>query len=173
MLLLASLLIPAVNDAAKKTPSEDQASSLKAFLQNYVRNPHYDYKATRYVSAFVKLKADGNRQAIVYFTDQFSCGSGGCSMLVLESQGSSYRVVTSITIVRLPIRVLKTETNGWYDIAVIVAGGGIQVGYEAELAFDGKSYPRNPTVPPARRLVEKVPGEIAISEDMPDKPLFP
>ena len=54
-----------------------------------------------------------------------------------------------------------------------VGGGGIQLGYEAMLPFDGKTYPSNPTVPPARHLSEKVPGEIVIAPNAGDRPLFP
>ena len=39
-----------------------------------------------------------------------------------------------------------------------------QLGYEAELPFDGVSYPSNPSVPPARRLMEGTPGKIAIAD---------
>ena len=42
-------------------------------------------------------------------------------------------------------------------------GGGIQPGYEAELRFDGKTYPANPSVPPARPLKGKPEGEMLIA----------
>jgi hypothetical protein len=137
-----------------------------------VKDPFYDYKATRYISAFVNLKGDGTRQVIVYFTDKYSCGSGGCTALILAPEGLSYKVITSITIARLPIRVLTTKSNGWHDISVWVHGGGVQPGYEAILSFDGKTYPRNPTVPPARPLLKKVPGRVVIPYEAEDTPLF-
>jgi hypothetical protein len=76
--------------------------------------------------------------------------------------GTSYKVISHTTIVRLPIRALRTRTNGWRDIGVFVQGGGIQPGYEAALPFDGAKYPSNPTVPPARRLSKEVAGEVLI-----------
>src|SRR5579883_2955887 len=103
--------------------------------------------------------------AIVHFTDQHSCGTGGCTTLILEPAGSSFKVITSIAIGWPPIRILTTKTNGWHDIGIWVQGGGIRDGYEADLPFDGKTYPRNPSVPPARRLVEKVVGRIVIPKD--------
>jgi hypothetical protein len=148
---------------------------LKRFLQNYVKDPSYNYKGTRYVAAFVNLHSCHAQQVIVYFTDQYSCGSGGCTMLILTPRGSSYNVVTSITIAWPPIRVLATKSHGWHDIAVWVEGGGIQPGYEAKLSFNGKSYPSNPTVPPARRLKGKVPGSVVIPSTALEtgKRLFP
>jgi hypothetical protein len=82
---------------------------------------------------------------------------------VLAREGSSFRVVTRISITRLPVRVLATRSNGRHDITVRVRGGAIRPGYESDLPFDGKSYPTNPSVSPARRLREKVAGEIVLS----------
>jgi hypothetical protein len=138
--------------------SSDQVNSLKKFLQNYVGNSDDD-RTTEYSSAFVDLRDDGTQDVIVYLTGDGWCGSGGCTTLILVPKDSSYEVVTKITIVRPPIRILVTKLNGWHDIAVRVQGGGIIKAYEAKLSFNGRTYPRNPSVPPARRLVEKVAGE--------------
>ena len=155
-----------------RQPTSKQEENLKRFLQDYLRKPSYDYKATQYFSAFVDLKDDGTQQVIVYFTDQRSCGSGGCTTLILTPKGSSYEVVTSITIVWPPIRVLASKLNGWHDIAVQVHGGGIVHPYEAKLSFNGKTYSRNPTVPPARKLQEKVAGEVVVPWEAEGKPLY-
>ena len=79
--------------------------------------------------------------------------------LVLTPEGASYRVVTKIRITRPPIRVLATSSHGWHDIGVWVQGGGIQRGYEAKLQFDGKTYPSNPSSPPALPVAGKVGSE--------------
>jgi hypothetical protein len=146
--------------------SQDQASlrkrdSLKNFLRDYLKDP-----ATRYRSAFVDLKDDGTQDAIVYLTGQSWCGSGGCTLLTLAPDGPSYRVVTKITVVLPPIRVLATRSNGWHDIGVQVRGGGIQSSYEADLPFDGETYPSNPSVPPARKLGNKGIGKVVINSDL-------
>jgi len=129
-------------------------------------------KTTRYSSAFVDLRDDGTQEIIVYVSGQHWCGSGGCTMLLLTADGPSYKVVTSFTITRPPIRVLATKTHGWRDIAVQVRGGG-QLGYEAGLSFDGKTYPPNPSVPPARPLLEKVAGKVVITYEDEGTPLYP
>jgi len=94
-------------------------------------------------------------------------------MLILASDGASYRVVSETTITRPPIRVLVTKSNGWHDISVLVAGGGIQPGHEAELSFDGKTYPSNPSVLPAHPLENKLRGKTVISETAKDEALYP
>jgi hypothetical protein len=53
-----------------------------------------------------------------------------------------------------------------------MAGGGIQAGYEAELSFDGKTYPNTPTVPPAHRLGGRVQGRAVISATTKDHGVY-
>ena len=155
-------------------PTPRHGDSLKRFLQSYVGASNTDEaKATQYVSPFVSLKDDGTQQVIVYLTSDGWCGSGGCTTLILGPEGLSYRVIAKITITRPPIRVLPTKSNGWHDIAVQVDGGGVVHAYEAELSFDGKTYPSNPSMPPARRLLEIVPGKVAVSATYEALPLYP
>jgi len=72
-------------------------------------------------------------------------------MLILQPNESTIEVLGRVTIVQLPIRLLPSQNYGHPDIGVSVKGGGILPGYEAVLSFDGKSYPGNPSVPPARQ----------------------
>jgi hypothetical protein len=145
-------------------PSSTKACSLQKFLQNYLRilSSSDDDKTTRYFNAFVDLNDDGIPEVIVYVTGQTWCGSGGCMTLVLVGKDCSSRVVTKISITRPPIRILTDASNGWRNIGVWVQGGGIQPGYEAELPFDGQTYPTNPSTPPARRLTRKIAGEVVV-----------
>jgi hypothetical protein len=155
------------------TRSEEKASTLRTFLQSYLRVLSVDDdKTTRYIDAYVDLNGDGVQEVIVYITGRGWCGSGGCITLILAPRGSSYRVVARILITRPPIRVLKRESNGWRNISVWVQGGGILPGYEAELRFNGKAYPLNPSVPPARRLTGKVVGGVVIAPSQDGMPLY-
>jgi hypothetical protein len=63
--------------------------------------------------------------------------------------------------------------HGWHNLGVWVGGGGIQPGYEAELRFDGKKYPGNPSVPPARKTGKNASGTVVISSTQEEKALFP
>ncbi len=148
--------------------------SVRAFLQKYVVAPGAgDYKATRYSIALVRLHSERAPEALVYLTGDGWCGTGGCPTLILARDGASWRVVTKVTITWPPIRVLNGTSSGWHNISVWVRGGGIRPGYEAELRFDGKSYPTNPSVPPARPLAGKAMGEVVISSPEEGTPLFP
>jgi len=131
--------------------------SLTRFLRGFDED-----RGTRYISVFRDLNGDGVPEAIVYLLGRAWCGSGGCTTLILERDNDSLKVLTKVTVTRLPIRVLTKASNGWRSLGVWVEGGGIQPGYEAELEFDGGTYPTNPTVPPARRLAVSSEGDVVI-----------
>jgi len=55
-----------------------------------------------------------------------------------------------------------------------VVGGGIHLGYEAILFFDGTTYPSNPSVPPAKQSnSRKIKGRIVMPLTVREKPLYP
>lgn len=143
--------------------SSQEGITLKTFLQSYLRDPDDgDDKTTQYSYAFTDLDDDGVSEAIVYLIGQSWCGSGGCAVLVLKRNGSSYKVVTHMTIARPPIHVLPSKTKGWHDISVWVQGGGIQPGYAAVLSFNGKKYPGNPTTVSKRLSSDAIKGDVVI-----------
>jgi hypothetical protein len=154
--------------AQAQRSSTAAAETLKRFLQTFD-----DDKTTRYVAAFSDLDGDGQPEAIVHLISKDWCGSGGCITLILRQNGGSWGIITKITITRPPIRVLNSTSHGWHNLSVWVQGGGIQPGYEAELRFNGKTYPRNPSIPPARSLASGVAGEVGISSSAAEIALYP
>jgi hypothetical protein len=159
---------------ARRTAVSTKHDVLQNFLRSYLGGPTQEEdKTTRISVAIVNLNLKGPSEVIVYVTGKSWCGSGGCRTLVLARRDSSYRLVTSITISRPPIRVLTSSSNGWRDIGIWVQGGGIQPGYEAKLQFDGKSYPSNPSVPPAKPLTEKVAGQVIVPLEPEGTVLYP
>ena len=133
-----------------------------------------DHRLTRYSVALVDLNGDGRVEALVYAMDSAGgrsgdlCGSGGCDLYILSLTATGYRQVADIAITRPPIAVLPTISHGWHDLGVRVAGGGIVSGYEARLRFNGRSYPSNPTIPPATRL-EGDSGKVVIGSLPPPR----
>jgi hypothetical protein len=159
---------------AQASPSQPPPAQIRSQrLEEYLRNALREETGTRYVAAFFDLDDDERQEAIVYFMDPFHCGTGGCETWVLAPKNSSFRVVSKISIVQLPIRALATKSHGWHDLGVGVRGGGIQQGYEARLSFNGKKYPHNPTVPPAKRITGAVAIKTLIPESAKAEPLFP
>lgn len=175
---VACLILPTPNclviaRGQPAAPNSTAENLLRSFLQNYdeVLAGGHD-RTTRYFAAFVDLNGDGAPEAVVYLSGGGWCGSGGCTMLILARTDSTFRVVTKITITRPPIRVLTSTSRGWHNIAVWVQGGGIRPGYEAELRFDGKAYPSNPSTPPARRMAERAAGQVVIPSSQEGTPLY-
>jgi hypothetical protein len=164
------VLLPAQQATASNRPSEP----LKAYLRSYLSlggNVPPD-ATTRITAASVKTDAGKTEDDIVvYVSGQGWCGSGGCTMLILEPTESSFKVLGKVTIVQLPIRLLLSMHDGHPDIGVRVQGGGIQPGYEAVLSFNGESYPNNPSMPPARK-VSSVRGEVIIASTENSVPLY-
>ncbi len=136
MVLVGIILAIALSGAP---PSVSISQSADAFVRN-------ELELTRYQLASVDLNEDGAPETIILSNDREYCGSGGCTLFVLVASADTYRVVTRMSVTRPPVRVLSTSSNGWRDLAVKVAGGGVRKPYEAVLRFDGRSYPANPSV---------------------------
>jgi hypothetical protein len=158
---IATIMLPCATAALSAKPPQ----GVTAFIQ--------DQHLTRYSVALVDLNSDNRPEALIYAMANADgrgqanlCGSGGCDLYVLSLTPTGYRQVTNITITNPPIRVLPTIKHGWHDLGVLVAGGGIISGYEARLRFDGRTYPSNPTVPPATRL-KSAAGKQVISKVPP------
>ena len=147
---------------------------LRSAVQSYLQGPPLrNFEPTPYLFAFVDLAGAGKRQAIVYLTDRGWCGSSGCTMLVLTQEGSSYRVITRIPAVKLPIRVLQAKSHGWYDLSVWIQGGGIMRGYEEAVQFDGKDYIEESSEAAEERPIHHMKGKVVLSFKDKDQPLYP
>lgn len=138
-------------------------ASLKSFLQSYLGKPESkEDEDDRYIVAWVDLNDDGKQEAVVYVYGRSWCGSGGCVTLVLAPHEATYRLVTKMTVTRLPIRIMREKSHGWHDISVTVGGGGIAA-HEARIRFNGEAYPSNPSVAPAQPLKGEVQGRVILS----------
>ncbi len=161
-LTIASTIVfsPGQQATASNRPSEPLKTYLRSYLSLGGKVP--PDKTTRITAVSVKTDDGKTEEDIVYISGQGWCGSGGCTMLILEPSESAFNVLGRVTIVQLPIRLLPSANDGHPDIGVLVQGGGIQSGYEAVLSFNGKSYPSNPSMPPARKATS-VRGKVIIA----------
>lgn len=161
MWVRVATLIPALLSGAPA--HADRQTGITEFVR--------DHHLTRYSLALTDLNGDGQAEVLLYAmaakeggSERSLCGSGGCQLNVLALTKTRYRQITRISVTRPPIRILRTMTHGWHDIGVFVSGGGIHLGYEAQLGFDGSTYPSNPTAPPAIRS-EGADGEVVIDTE--------
>jgi hypothetical protein len=135
-----------------------------------------DYGDVRYFLNWFDLNGDGEPEAIVYVVGPRVCGSGGCDTHIFARREGGYNLVSTISLTRPLIIASQRRAHGWNNLIVFVAGGGVLSGYYAELQFDGRTYPENPTVEPAKRVEGQPRGEPLIKRFrsyMEGKPLNP
>lgn len=137
--LVAGLLSP-------PTPPAVAGADLPADVLAAIRKEYVAPDAeTRYLAGRVDLNGDGKDEIVVHVVGMMACGSGGCSTLVFTPAGAGHRLVATIAVSRAPIRVGAERSHGWRSLVVRVGGGGARP-HDVALAFDGSSYPSNPTV---------------------------
>lgn len=148
---MRSLPVIALALALVTSPAPAQQPELPPSVLTVVRDSYVsELGETRYFDASTDLNGDRRPELIVYVLGPMACGTGGCPTLVFTPDDTDgYRLVTTISITRPPVRMSARTTNGWHNLIVHVAGGGATP-HDAELAFDGRTYPANPSVPPAR-----------------------
>ncbi len=95
----------------------------------------------------VDLNADGIDEYFVGFQNNYFCGSGGCTYLLIDKEGN---LITKFTVSDAPFIVMPNKTNGWKDL-LVSSDNSLHL-----LKFDGKSYPKNPSVAPK---FKEIPGE--------------
>jgi uncharacterized protein YecT (DUF1311 family) len=153
--------------APAASSGDDRSGALKAFLRTYLHEPAApadDDSRTRYAVAWKDLNGDGRPEAIVFLMGGQWCGSGGCTMLVLEQSGGGFTVRGKTSVTSAPIAVLPSANHGWRDLVVQVGGGGGWSG-QVILPFRGDRYASNPTVPPARHLDHHEAAQVLIKAE--------
>ena len=146
-----------VTQVAWAAKAEDE-TALQAYLKA-TSKVSYDYQV-----GWADLNADGLQDAVVRFTSQEFCGSGGCSIQVLQRTRTGFRKRGSTTITWLPIEVLPSRHHGWRDLSMFTAGGGVLPGYRSSWAFNGRKYPFASQAGP---LPKGLHGRAIIDKDAP------
>jgi hypothetical protein len=135
-----------IKGAAQAQPDSALAAALR---EEYSDGDYGDF---RYFLKWFDLNGDGETEAIVYVVGPRVCGAGGCNTHIFARREGGYKLVSTIGISRPPIIASQRRTHGWNNLIVFAAGGGILLGHYAELQFDGRTYPENPTVEPAKSV---------------------
>ena len=154
----ALLLLAACANAAAQTAPEQ---SVQAALREIYSGEEGDF---RYFLKWFDLDGDGTPEAVVHVVGSEVCGSGGCDTVVLARRGGAYKSVSTISLTHPLVIASSRSAHGWRDLFVFVAGGGILPGYYAELKFDGRTYPDNPTGEQASRVRGRPRGAVLIKD---------
>jgi len=132
----------------EKEPAQnsDLNQAILAYLAKTKVEPQY---ANPRQTAWLDLNGDGRQDALVLLENPlYFCGTGGCTMLVFKGTPSGFEFVSSSSLIRGPLLVSETTTQGWRDLIVEVSGGGMPAKRVA-MKFTGNKYPSNPSMLPA------------------------
>jgi len=162
---------PCVAQAPAPGTPATETVALRHFLVAFLRRG--SDASTRYSVGLVRGAGGATEEIVVYVTGTSWCGSGGCTVLVLQPHDSSYQLIGDIPIVWPPICALHQRTNGRRDLVVWIRGGGIIPGYRAVITFNGRRYPDGPTGPSAHRLTGTPATDTLIAGRSPGELLFP
>lgn len=154
-----------INYIASETTKDEKLE--EAFAEIYDLEKGKD--KIRYYYNRIDVNNDNKKEVFVLLVGRAVCGSGGCSALLFEDNNSNYNLISRFSLVNNPIVISKDTTNGWNDIIIPVAGGGIE-SFFAKMKFDGKNYPINPSVQPAIQAGEKIKGAAIIADDLAKSP---
>lgn len=83
-------------------------------------------------------------------------------MLVMQAVENGYRVISRIPAVQQPVIISNQKTNGYPDLIVYTAGGGLAPAYR-RLRFNGSSYLTNLAGAPALPAGTVVTGGVILA----------
>lgn len=114
--------------------------------------------AHRYHWSRVDLGGDGRDEVVAEVVGPTFCGTGGCPLLIFrEASPGRLELVTQMSLFKEPLIVAERRHNGWKELITRVrvdAGNS----YYAELPYNGRTYPTNPSAPPGIPLRRSEPG---------------
>jgi peptidoglycan hydrolase-like protein with peptidoglycan-binding domain len=155
-----------VNDVTIQSRPQPWWASIDPNIESVIRSTlNLGFRdRVRYLYRFAELNrenADNSLMLVYLFGDQV-CGTGGCTMLVLEALPRGFRLISRITTVQETVIVSTQRTNGFPDLIVLTSGGGIPAAYR-RLQFDGTSYPTNASAAPSLPAGTVVNGSAALT----------
>lgn len=156
-LILVFFLIACSNTAY--SDHDLKKNSVKDFVESWSGQKRIEFKENQ-----IDLNGDHKKEALVYLRDKNYCGADGCNLLILTPFRNSWKIVSTITLVKQPIWLLSTKNHGWHDISVNVVGIGNSGKTEVALYFNGISYPENPTLLLARNGFDAESDHLIFSE---------
>lgn len=190
-LLLAALLTGCGVDRAERIPAEDPAVSsetqtniytewlpegmeqvlaeteplpelAKAIAQQY-EIPEEEWSGTKYYYNYVDLNEDGADEIFAVAMGPYTSGSGGDSGLWLIPY-AGMAVAQTFTLVRTPIIVSDTMTNGAHELIFQRSGGGGETEYVRLVCIDGVYS--NPADAETLKNLDHITGRAILSNDL-------
>lgn len=124
----------AVNSASKAT--------IASWVDSQVLKPvglSLEQDDIQYLAGSVDLNKDGSAEHMVLMQSRYFCGSGGCTGYIFDNDG---KIINTMTVVKTPVVLAESSTNGWQDF-IVWSNGSYRL-----MSYDGASYPSNPSLEP-------------------------
>jgi hypothetical protein len=155
---LREVLFPVrIDDGQGHGPDPDGAEG-EWVKRNKIKAECERLPAHRYTWSRVDLGGEGRPELVAQVVGPMFCGTGGCPLLIFrEPSPGRLQLVTQMGLFKDPLIVAERRHNGWKELITRVR---VDAGtsYYAELLYDGRTYPTNPSVPPALPLRRPEPG---------------
>ncbi|WP_455169734.1 hypothetical protein [Aegicerativicinus sediminis] len=142
-----------LKEVAENPEEESQEDIMAANIRNFLSRDYLKgdmdgltEKDRKFQYAAVDLNGDGKDEYFIRFMSPYFCGTGGCSMVLIDHEAN---VITEFTVMEPPMWVENEMVNGWKTI-LIRSGGELKA-----LTFNNGTYPSNPSV------VKKAPYDAA------------
>lgn len=141
--LLALVLLLATPDTLGDS---ERQRMLDAAVEAYAAPIDPAFATATTTTEWVDVNGDSRPDALVYLEGTAWCGSGGCTLLVMEAIAPEdvaelgwFRPAAEISLVHAPVLVTEATNEGWSDL-VVETGAGERY----RLSFDGETYPLSP-----------------------------
>lgn len=143
-----------VSDSSHHQES-DVVKMTRSFLQKEYRDDLskniIDSNSRRFMVGKYDLDGDNRPEVFVKLTGMYFCGSGGCTILLLNHDG---QLITCFTVSETPVTIANTQTHDWYDLGITSKGK------MHTMKYDGTKYPSNPSVQPLTKNAEEYKAKV-------------
>ncbi|MGB4852664.1 MAG: hypothetical protein WBQ38_10150 [Ignavibacteria bacterium] len=125
-----------INSSSKQTADLVRMTLKNKFKSDLEKNL-IDSLSRKFIFFEYDLNDDSKKEIFVGLTGPYFCGTGGCSIMLLDNQGNE---ITNFTVSEYPVVIDNSKSKEWKDLFILSAGK-----YHT-MKFDGKKYPSNPSV---------------------------
>lgn len=125
-----------INSSSKQTGELVRLALQKKFKSDIDKNL-IDSLSRKFIFFEYDLNGDSRKEIFAGLTGPYFCGSGGCTIILLDNQGNE---ITDFTVSDYPVVIDNNKSNEWKDL-FILSNGKYHI-----MKFDGKKYPSNPSV---------------------------
>ena len=135
-----------INSSSKQTADLVRLTLRDKYKSDLEKNL-VDSLSRKFIFFEYDLNGDSKKEIFVGLTGPYFCGSGGCTIMLVDDQGNE---ITNFSVSDYPVVIDSKKSTEWRDL-FILSGGKYHT-----MKFDGKKYPSNPSVQP---VLKDIPGD--------------